>query len=146
MTTIVKDRATGELEVKNQISYKKLASFLAKLNTQIVRNSTSVLSEDKKSVFPKTQGKITYIITTKPKLQSFASKIMAFWRKCPLGGAKMGGGEFPEWDTVAMDIATMPLTNKQLEKAVDALGGGFSLNIGQLIDWEDNYTDRRLQT
>ena len=146
MTTIVKDRATGELEVKSQISYNQLASFLAKLNTQIVRNSTSVLSEDKKSVFPKTQGKITYIITTKPKLQSFASKIMAFWRKYHLGGAKMGGGEFPEWDTVAVDIATMPLTNKQLEKAVDALGGGFSLNIGQLIDWEDNYRDRKLQT
>ena len=97
-------------------------------------------------MFPKTQGKITYIITTKPKLQSFASKIMAFWRKYHLGGPKMGGGEFPEWDTVAMDIATMPLTNKQLEKAVDALGGGFSQNIGQLIDWEDNYRDRKLQT
>ena len=49
----------------------------------------------------------------------------------------MGGGEFPEWDTAAVDIATMPLTNKQLEKAVDALGVGFSLNIEQLIDWED---------
>ena len=71
---------------------------------------------------------------------------MTFWRKYHLGGAKMGGGEFPEWDTVAVDIATMPLTNKQLEKAVDALGGGFSLNIGQLIDWEDNYRDRKLQT
>ena len=72
MTTIVKDRETGELEVKSQISYNQLASFLVKLNTQIAGNSTSVLSEDKKSVFPKTQGKITYMITTNPKLQSFA--------------------------------------------------------------------------
>ena len=55
----MKDRATGEFEVKSQISYSQQASFLAKLNTQIVWNSTSVLSEDKKSVFPKTQGKIT---------------------------------------------------------------------------------------
>ena len=98
VTTIVKDRATEELEVKSQIPYNQLASFLAKLTTQNFRNSTSVLSEDKKSVFPKTQGKITYIITTKPKLQSFASEIMTFLRKYHLGGAKMGGGEFPKWD------------------------------------------------
>ena len=58
----------------------------------------------------------------------------------------MGDGEFPEWETVAVDIATMPLTNKELEKAVDALGGGFSLIIGQLMDWEDNYKDCNLQT
>ena len=58
----------------------------------------------------------------------------------------MGGGEFPEWDTVAVDIATMPLTNKQLEKAVDALGSEFFLNIGQLIEWKDNYRDCKLQT
>ena len=49
----------------------------------------------------------------------------------------MGGGEFPEWDLVAVDIATMPLINKQLETAVAALGGGFSLNMGQIIGWED---------
>ena len=49
----------------------------------------------------------------------------------------MGGGEFPEWDSVAVDIATMPLINKQLEKAVAALSGGFSLIMGQLIGWED---------
>ena len=71
---------------------------------------------------------------------------MAFWTKYHLGRVKMGYGEFPEWDPVAVDIATMPLTNKQLEKAVDALGGGFSLNIGRLIDWEDNYRDCKLQT
>ena len=114
VTTNVKDRTNGELDVKSQISYNQLATFLAKPNTQIARNSTSVLFEDNKSGFPKTQGKITYIITIKPKLQSFASKYMAFWRKYQLGGAKMRGGEFAEWDTVAVDIATMPLTNKQL--------------------------------
>ena len=74
----MKDRPAGEFEVNSQISYNQLASFLAKLNTQTVWNSTSVLSEDKKSVFLKTQVKITYIITKKPKLQSFAFKIMAF--------------------------------------------------------------------
>ena len=71
---------------------------------------------------------------------------MAFWRKYHLCGANMGDGEFPEWDALAVDIATMALTNKQLENVVDALGGGFSLNIGQLMDWEDNYRDCKLQT
>ena len=46
---------------------------------------------------------------------------------------------------MVVDIATMALTNKHLGKAVDALGCGFSLNIGQLIDWEENYRDRKLQ-
>ena len=55
---------------------------------------------------------------------------MAFWRKYHLGGDKMGDGEFLEWETVAVDIATMPLTNKNLEKAVHALGGGFSFILG----------------
>ena len=32
---------------------------------------------------------------------------------------------------------TLPLINKQLETAVAALGSGFSLNMGQLIGWED---------
>ena len=52
---------------------------------------------------------MTDIITTKPKFQCFASEIKSFWRKYHLDGAKMGGGEFSEWDTVAVDIATMPL-------------------------------------
>ena len=58
----------------------------------------------------------------------------------------MGGGEFPEWDTVAVNVATMQLINKQLEKAVDAQGGGFSLIMGQLKDWEDKYREHELQT
>ena len=58
-------------------------------------------------------------------------------KQWPRGSSKMGGGEFPEWDSVAVDIATMPLINKQLETAVAALGGGFSLNMGQIIGWED---------
>ena len=76
VTTIVKDRATEELEVKSQIPYNQLASFLAKLTTQNFWNSTSVLSEDKKSMFSKTPGKITDIVTTKPTIQSFASEIL----------------------------------------------------------------------
>ena len=114
MFTFVKDRATGELEVKSQIPYNQLASFLTKLATQNVQTSTSVLSEDKKSLFPKTPGKIMGIIKRKQKLKSFASEIMTFWRKYHLGGAKMGGGEFPEWDSVAVDIATMPSSNSVL--------------------------------
>ena len=31
----------------------------------------------------------------------------------------------------------MLMINKQLETAVAALGGGFSLNMGQIIGWED---------
>ena len=50
VTTNVKDRTNWELDVKSQISYYQLATFLAKPNTQIARNSTSVLFEDNKSV------------------------------------------------------------------------------------------------
>ena len=63
VTTIVKDRATRELKVKSQIPYNQLVNFLAKLTTHIVRDSTSVFSEDKKSMCPKTPGQITDIIT-----------------------------------------------------------------------------------
>ena len=68
VTTFVKDRATGELHVKIQILYNQLASFLTNLSTQNVQTSTSILSEDKKRLFPKTPGKIADIIKNKPKL------------------------------------------------------------------------------
>ena len=70
VTTFVKDRATGELHVKIQILYNQLASFLTNLSTQNVQTSTSILSEDKKRLFPKTPGKIADIIKNKPKLMS----------------------------------------------------------------------------
>ena len=91
VTTFVKDQATGELHVKIQILYNQLASFLTNLSTQNVQTSTSILSEDKKHLFPKTPGKIADIIKNKPKLQSFASEIMTFLRKYHLGEAKMIG-------------------------------------------------------
>ena len=46
VTIFVKDQATGELQVKSQIPYNQLASFLTKLSTQNVQASTSILSED----------------------------------------------------------------------------------------------------
>ena len=46
VTTFVKDRATGKLQVKSQIPYNQLACFLTKLSTQNVQTSTSILSED----------------------------------------------------------------------------------------------------
>ena len=136
VTTIAKDRATGELFVKSQIPHCQLASYFSKPLSQN-RNSTSVLAEDKKHVFPKTPGNIQDIVKNKAKVQSFASEVMTFWRKNHLGGSKMGGGVFNEWDLVAIDIATIPLITDQLEKAVAALGGGFSLCMGQIISWED---------
>ena len=35
---------------------------------------------------------------------------------------------------------------KKNYKQKTLLGGGLSLNMGQLIDWEDNYRDSKLQT
>ena len=70
VTTFVKDRATGELHVKIQILYNQLASFLTNLSTQNVQTSTSILSEDKKRLFPKTPGKIADISKNKPKPMS----------------------------------------------------------------------------
>ena len=70
VTTFVKDRATGELHMKIQIPYNQLARFLTNLSTQNVQTFTSILSEDKRLLFPKTQGKIVNIIKNKPKLMS----------------------------------------------------------------------------
>ena len=70
VTTFVKDRATGELHMKIQILFNQLASFLTNLSTQNVQTSTSILSEDKKRLFPKTPGKIADIIKNKQKLMS----------------------------------------------------------------------------
>ena len=70
VTIFVKDQGTGDLLVKIQIPYNQLASFLTILSTQNVQTSTSILSEDKKRLFPKTPEKIADIIKNKPKLIS----------------------------------------------------------------------------
>ena len=46
VTTFVKDWSNGELQVKSQIPYNQLASFLTKLSTQNIQTSASILSED----------------------------------------------------------------------------------------------------
>ena len=46
VTTFVKNRATGKLQVKSQIPYNQLASFLTKLSTQNVQTFNSILAED----------------------------------------------------------------------------------------------------
>jgi hypothetical protein len=57
VTTIAKDRATGELFfVKSQIPHCQLASYFSKPLSQN-RNSTSVLAENKKTLVSKNARK-----------------------------------------------------------------------------------------
>ena len=62
--------AFGELFfVESQIPHCQLASYFSKPLSQN-KNSTSVLAEDKKHVFPKTQGNIQDIVNNNAKVQS----------------------------------------------------------------------------
>ena len=72
VTTIAKDRATGELIVKSQIPHCQLASYFSKSSSQDARNSTSVLAEDKKHLFPKMPRKIQDITSSQTPRLSFS--------------------------------------------------------------------------
>ena len=113
------------------------SSHFTNLSSQDTRNSTTVPAEDKKKKISRKAMKVEDIIKSMAKVLSFAPEDMTSWLKNHLGGAKMGGGVFNELDLIALEIATIPLITDQLEKAVEALGGGFSLCMGQIISWED---------
>ena len=64
--------------MKSQIPHCQLASYFSKPLSQN-RNSTSVLAEDKKHVFPKTKGNIQDIVKNKAKKQSINENLREYY-------------------------------------------------------------------
>ena len=83
VTTFVKDWATGELQVKIQIPYNQLASFLTKLSTQNIQTSTSILSEDKKRLFSKIPGKNSGHYQKQAKTSKLCIRNHNFFKEIP---------------------------------------------------------------